>query len=90
MGTAEDGLAAQLERQLIDDRVEADDELAPLSLDGLGETVGEVRDRHRRGRVHVLRHRDSIYSEFRKARGAAEAAPRRSSEETGPGAASRP
>ena len=35
------GLAAQLDRQEVDDEVEPDDELRPLPLDRISETIGE-------------------------------------------------
>src|SRR4029453_8291066 len=40
-GTAEDRLAAELDGKQVDARVETDDELRPLALDGLPEPVGE-------------------------------------------------
>jgi hypothetical protein len=49
-------LAAELNGELVDDGVEADDELAALSLYRLGETVGEVRDRHGGPGLKVLHH----------------------------------
>ena len=45
---AEDGLAAQLDRKLVRHRVEPDDDLAPLALDRVGDSVGEMRHGHRR------------------------------------------
>ena len=47
LGPAEHGLAAQLDRQQVEARVEPDDELAALPLDGIGEPVGERRGGHR-------------------------------------------
>ena len=43
LGAAEHRLAAQLDRQQVEARVEPDDELAALALDRLREPVGEGR-----------------------------------------------
>src|SRR6185437_674524 len=45
---------AELEREQVEPRVEADDELAPPLADRLGQTVGEGRGRDRSPRVHHL------------------------------------
>ena len=46
-GSSEHGLPAELDREEIDARVEADDELAALALDRLGDPIRERRDRGR-------------------------------------------
>ncbi len=48
------GVAPQLDREQLDPRVEPDDDLRPLPLDGLGEPVGEGRGGHG---LELLRHR---------------------------------
>ena len=50
-GPPDVGVAAQLDRQQVEPRVEADDELAALPLDGLGEAVGEDAWSRRRRRL---------------------------------------
>ena len=50
-GAEREEVAVDLCRHLLDDRVETDDELAALALDGVGEPVGEMRHRHGRHRV---------------------------------------
>ena len=81
------GLVPQAVGQLLDDRVEPDDELALLPLDRFGEPVGEMRHRHRRADLEILRHAaksTARVGQTRNAREAALAASRRSSEETCP------
>ena len=48
LAAAEHRLAAQLDRQQVEPRIEADDELAALALDGLREPVGKGRGGHGR------------------------------------------
>ena len=43
MLASQHGLAAELDRKLVEDGIEADDDLAPLALDRFGDAVGEVR-----------------------------------------------
>ena len=52
-GSSEHGLPPQLDRQEVDPGVEADDELAALSLDRFGDPIRERRDR---GRLVVRSH----------------------------------
>src|SRR5207302_3747430 len=54
---AEVGVAAQLDGQQVGLRVEPDDELAALALDGLGEPVTEARGRDGLLGSEVFRHR---------------------------------
>jgi hypothetical protein len=58
LGAAEMGLALQLDGQEVRPRVEPDDQLRALPLDGLGQAVGEVRRRNGGHTVRVLRPKD--------------------------------
>jgi hypothetical protein len=68
MLAAEMRIAFQLDRQEIGARIEPDDELRALALDGLGEAVGEVRRRDGGHALRVLPSKDGEGRETRPSR----------------------
>ena len=65
MLASQHGLAAELDRKLVEDGIEADDDLAPLALDRLGDAVGEVRQRNAGHGVNVLLPSECARGRFR-------------------------
>jgi hypothetical protein len=62
---AENELPSQLDREHVGDGIEADDDLAALALDRLGDAVGEVRHGHASHVFNLLRPPERARGRFR-------------------------